>query len=167
LPGFDGWRRRDTSLLINLQPGDFIFFSYYAVAGVVPPVSSFLFTLLEFYGLQLQHLSLHSLILVVIFIHFCEMFVCVQPSITLFQIFHVLRWSGKGSGLIDTYYFQLRAKGPIAFISFGKWYHWRKDWVIIQADVHKCLALPTESVMAKKSAWEEAPKLHVAYGPMI
>jgi hypothetical protein len=50
----------------------------------VPPVSSFLFMLLEFYGLQLQHLSSHSLILVAIFIHFYEMFVYVRPSVTLF-----------------------------------------------------------------------------------
>jgi hypothetical protein len=79
----------------------------------VPTVSSFLFTLLEFYGLQLQHLSLHSLILVATFIHFCEMFVCVRSSISLFRLFHVLRWSRKGSCLIGTYYFQLRAKGLI------------------------------------------------------
>jgi hypothetical protein len=69
----------DTFLLINLQPGEFIFLSCYTVAGLVPPPSSFLFTLLEFYGLQLQHLSPLSLILLVIFIHFCEMFVCVRP----------------------------------------------------------------------------------------
>jgi hypothetical protein len=48
------------------------------------PVSSFLPTLLEFYEIQLQHLSPHSFILVAIFVHFCEMFVGVQPSIPLF-----------------------------------------------------------------------------------
>jgi hypothetical protein len=82
--------------------------------------------LLEFYGLQLQHLSPHSLILVVIFTHFCEMFIFVWPSVSLFQLFHVLWWSGKGSGLIDAYYFQLWAKGPIVYImpiSRGKWDH--------------------------------------------
>jgi hypothetical protein len=40
-----------TLLLINLQPGEFVYFSCYVVAGLVSPVSSFLFTLLEFYGL--------------------------------------------------------------------------------------------------------------------
>jgi hypothetical protein len=83
----------------------------------VSPVSSFLFTLLEFYGLQLQHLSLHSLILVAIFVHLCEMFICMRPSVSLFRLFHMLQWSGKGSGLIDAYYFQLRAKGPIVYIA--------------------------------------------------
>jgi hypothetical protein len=115
--GFDGWMRRGTLPLVNLQPEEFVYFSCYAAVGLVPPVSSFLFTLLEFYGLQLQHLSLHSLILVAIFVHFCEMFVCVRPSVTLFRTFHMLRWFGKGSGLIDAYYFQIWAKGPIAYIA--------------------------------------------------
>jgi hypothetical protein len=43
--------------------------------------------------------------LVVIFVHFREMFIYVRPSVSLFWLFHVLRWSGKGSGLIDAYYF--------------------------------------------------------------
>jgi hypothetical protein len=55
-PRFDWWMRCDTFPLINLHPGEFVFFSCYVAAGLVPPVSSFLFTLLEFYGLQLQHL---------------------------------------------------------------------------------------------------------------
>jgi hypothetical protein len=45
--------RHDTSPLINLQPGEFIYFSCYAVTRLVPLVSSFFFTLLEFYGLHL------------------------------------------------------------------------------------------------------------------
>jgi hypothetical protein len=45
--------RCGTFPLINLQPWEFIFFSCYTMAGLVPPVSSFLFTLPEFYELQL------------------------------------------------------------------------------------------------------------------
>jgi hypothetical protein len=39
----------------------------------------------------------------------------------------------------------------IASISFGKWDHWREDWVVIRADVHDRLALLTESPTTKKS----------------
>jgi hypothetical protein len=60
--------------LANLAPGDFVFFSAYALAGLVPPVSSFFLMLLEFYELQLQHLSPNSITLVAIFIHLYEMF---------------------------------------------------------------------------------------------
>jgi hypothetical protein len=89
-----------------------------------------------------------------IFIHFCEMFICVRPSGSLFWLFHMLSWSQKGSGLIDAYYFQLQAKGPITYItpiSPGKWDRWRDDWVIIQTNVHDCLVLQTESPTAKRS----------------
>jgi hypothetical protein len=39
-PGFDGWMRRGIFLLINLQLGEFVFFSCYVTVGLVPPVSS-------------------------------------------------------------------------------------------------------------------------------
>jgi hypothetical protein len=67
---------------------------------------------------------------VAIFVHFCEMFVYVWPSVSLFRLFHMLRWSGKGLGLTGTYYFQLRAKGPFVYIvpiSPDKWDSWRED----------------------------------------
>jgi hypothetical protein len=44
------------------------------------------------------------------------MFVCVRPSISLFQLSHVLWWFRKGSGLIGAYYFQPQAKSLIVYI---------------------------------------------------
>jgi hypothetical protein len=81
-PGYDSKMRR--GMLSLSQLGDFIYFSVYALAGLVSSFSSFFLVLLEHYGLQLQHLSLHSITLVVIFTHFCEMFVGVQPLVHLF-----------------------------------------------------------------------------------
>jgi hypothetical protein len=66
-----------------MRPGDFVFFVAYALAGLVPPLSSFFLTLQEYYGLQLQHLSPNSIALVAIFIHLCEMYVGVRPSMLL------------------------------------------------------------------------------------
>jgi hypothetical protein len=37
--------------LANMRPGDFVFFAVYALVGLVPPLSSFFLTLLEYYGL--------------------------------------------------------------------------------------------------------------------
>jgi hypothetical protein len=39
--------------LANMRSGDFVFFVAYPLAGLVPPLSSFFLTLLEYYGLQL------------------------------------------------------------------------------------------------------------------
>jgi hypothetical protein len=73
--------------------------------------------LLEYYGLHLQHLSLHSLALVAIFIHFYEMFVYVRSSVHLLWLFHVLRSCGRSPSHLGAYYFQLRAKGPATYIT--------------------------------------------------
>jgi hypothetical protein len=54
-----GWQAPDLTCkvksgatsLANMRPGDFVFFVAYALAGLVPPLSSFFLTLLEYYGL--------------------------------------------------------------------------------------------------------------------
>jgi hypothetical protein len=61
-----------------MRPGDFVFFAAYALAGLVPLLSS-IQPLLEYYGLQLQHLSPNSIALVAIFVQFYEMYVGVRP----------------------------------------------------------------------------------------
>jgi hypothetical protein len=48
-PEFNGWMRRGTFPLINLQPGEFVYFSCSTAARLVLLVS-FVFKLLEFYG---------------------------------------------------------------------------------------------------------------------
>jgi hypothetical protein len=76
----------------------------------VPPLSSFV-TLLEYYGLQLQHLSPNSIALVAIFVHLCEMYVGVRPSVRLFRCFFVLKAASPCPLLIGGYYFQCRTQG--------------------------------------------------------
>jgi hypothetical protein len=66
-------------------------FPAYALARLVPPFSSFFLMLLEHYELHLQHMSPHSITQVAIFTHFDEMLVGVRPSVSLFQLFHVMR----------------------------------------------------------------------------
>jgi hypothetical protein len=66
-PGLTPKLKLGAASLANLRSGDFVFFAAYALAGLVPPLSSFLM-LLEYYGLQLQHLSPNSIALVVIFV---------------------------------------------------------------------------------------------------
>jgi hypothetical protein len=51
-PGYDSKMR--CGMLSLAQPGDFVYFSAYALAGLVPPFSSFYLVLLEHYRVQLQ-----------------------------------------------------------------------------------------------------------------
>jgi hypothetical protein len=55
-PRYNSWLWCGVLLLTNLWPGEFVFFSSYAAVDLMPPVSSFLLMLLEFYEIQLQHL---------------------------------------------------------------------------------------------------------------
>jgi hypothetical protein len=82
-------------MLSLAHPGDFIYFPSYALIGLVPP------TFVA--RLQLQHLLPHSITLVVIFAHFCEMFMGVRPLVRLFWCFHVLRPVNKQSPHLGGY----------------------------------------------------------------
>jgi hypothetical protein len=84
VPGLTSKLKHGAASLANMRPGDFIFFETYVLAGLVPPLSSFFLTLLEYYSLQLQHLSPNSIVLVAIFVHLCEMFVGMQLLVRLF-----------------------------------------------------------------------------------
>jgi hypothetical protein len=55
--------------------------------------------------------------MVVIFIHLCEMYMSVRPSMRLFRLFHVLRSSRKRVSPINGYYFQHRTKGLAMYIT--------------------------------------------------
>jgi hypothetical protein len=80
--------------------------------------------LLEYYGLQLQHLSPNSIALVAIFVHLCEMYVGVQPSVRLFRRFFMLKAVSLRPPLISGHYLQHRTPGHscyIAHVSPGRW----------------------------------------------
>jgi hypothetical protein len=68
--------------------------------------------------------------LVVVFVHLCEMYVGVRPSVRLFRLYHMLRSASRDAGPISGYYFQHRVKGPAPYISTitpRKWDRWRQD----------------------------------------
>jgi hypothetical protein len=74
-PAFAGRIRADTTPLGDLTAGEFVLFVPYLFCGLALPISPFFLLLLEEFGLQLQHLTPHSILQVAIFVDFCEMFV--------------------------------------------------------------------------------------------
>jgi hypothetical protein len=135
--GYDSKMRH--GMLSLAQPGDFIYFSAYALARLVPPFSSFFLVLLEHYGLQLKHLSPHSITLVAIFAHFYEKFMGVWPSMCLFRRFHMLCPLNMHPPRLSGYYFQHWTKGSLKYLTAlnpGMWERCREDWVLVQADTH-------------------------------
>jgi hypothetical protein len=105
---------------------------------------------------------------VVVFVHLCEMYVGVWPSVRLFRLYHVLHSTGHDAGPIGGYYFHHRVKGPTSYITtitHGKWDHWRQDWVVMQGKVHDRVVLPTVT-SSNRSCWEKVPDLQPEYRPM-
>jgi hypothetical protein len=101
----------------DLAAGEFVLFVPYLFCGLALPISPFFLLLLEEFGLQLQHLTPHSILQVAIFVHFCEMFVGVAACTSLFHQFFVLVRSGKGKDHLGAYYFQSRSNPTVTYIA--------------------------------------------------
>jgi hypothetical protein len=99
-----GWSPQETAWGIragsvplgDLRAGEFVLFISHISTGLGLPISPFFLLLQEDFGLQLQHLTPHSILLTAIFAHLCEMFVGVQPCVILFRHFFVLVKSERG-----------------------------------------------------------------------
>jgi hypothetical protein len=74
---FAGRIRAGASPLGDLAAGEFVLFVSYPSCGLALPISPFFLLLLEKLGLQLQHLTPHSILQAAIFAHLWEMFVGV------------------------------------------------------------------------------------------
>lgn len=61
----------------------------FTMAGMVPPFSRFFHEVLDFYEIHALHLALNAVMTLAIFVHLCEMFVGVRPTMRLFQFFFV------------------------------------------------------------------------------
>jgi hypothetical protein len=115
-PGLAGRICAGVVPLGNLAAGEFVLFTSYISYGLVLPISPFFLLLLEEFGLQLQHLTHHSVLQAAIFVHLYEMFIGVAPCTSLFRHFFVLVKSGKTRDHIGAYYFQMRPDPAIVYI---------------------------------------------------
>jgi hypothetical protein len=87
----------------DLAVGEFVLFVSYISCRLALLISPFFLLLLEEFELQLQHLTPHSILQVVIFVHLCEMFIGVAPCTSFFHHFFVLVKSGRlGTILVPT-----------------------------------------------------------------
>ena len=67
-----------------------VVFRDFVERGLALPVSEFLYALLQFWGIQLHHLTPQSILHLSIFTHFCEAFLGILPHFHLFQHFFIL-----------------------------------------------------------------------------
>jgi hypothetical protein len=145
-------------------------FTSYISCGLALPISPFFLLLLEEFGLQLQHLTPHSIFQAAIFVHLCEMFVGVAPCTSLFRYFFVLVKSGKTRDHIGAYYFQTRPDPAIVYIpTFGgaRWENWRNDWVIASTEANDHHILPSNGPALVRKQWRTKPSLSLEFLPVL
>ena len=134
------------------------------------PIFSFLLMLLEDFGLQLQHLTPHSLLLMSIFVHLCQMFMGVWPCVILFRHFFILVKSGRAKDEVGAYYFQMRSDLPTPYIpglTGGKWEEWRKEWFIATAEANEHLVMPTEGPASDRASCRAKPSLQPDFDSVL
>nr|AAX95686.1 Protein of unknown function (DUF390), putative [Oryza sativa Japonica Group]ABF98608.1 retrotransposon protein, putative, unclassified [Oryza sativa Japonica Group] len=139
-------------------PGRSVFFLPFAMAGLVPPFSSFFMDVLEFYDLQMAHLTPNAVMTLAIFAHLCEMFIGVRPSLRLFRWFFTVQ-SVSPPSVVGGCYFQPR--GPvlnryIPCVLRKKWDDWKSDWFYTPLADEARLRLPSQPP-AQASSWR-APR---------
>jgi hypothetical protein len=154
----------------DLATGEFVLFISYLSCGLALPISPFFLLLLEELGLQLQHLTPHSILQAAIFAHLCEMFVGVAPCTSLFRHFFVLVKSEKAKDHLGAYYFQTRPDSASAYISSlgdARWENWRTNWVIVSTEVNDRLALPSDGPRLDRKQWRAKPSLAPEFEPVL
>jgi hypothetical protein len=162
--------RAGTVPLGGLAFGEFVLFVSYLSSGLALPISPFFLLLLEELGLQLQHLTPHSILQAAIFAHLCEMFVGVAPYASLFHHFFVLVKSGKAKDHLSAYYFQTRLDSAGAYISSlggARWENWRADWVIASTEANDRLTLPNDGPRLDQKQWRVKPSLAPEFLPVL
>nr|CAC39074.1 putative protein [Oryza sativa] len=149
-------------------PGRSVFFLPFAMAGLVPPFSSFFMDVLEFYDLQMAHLTPNAVMTLAIFAHLCEMFIGVRPSLRLFRWFFTVQ-SVSPPSVVGGCYFQPR--GPVLnrYIPCAlrkKWDDWKSDWFYTPLADEVRLRLPSQPP-AQASSWRAPVDLGDGYDAVL
>nr|ABA94808.1 retrotransposon protein, putative, unclassified [Oryza sativa Japonica Group] len=149
-------------------PGRSVFFLPFAMAGLVPPFSSFFMDVLEFYDLQMAHLTPNAVMTLAIFAHLCEMFIGVRPSLRLFRWFFTVQ-SVSPPSVVGGCYFQPR--GPvlnryIPCVLRKKWDDWKSNWFYTPLADEARLRLPSQPP-AQASSWRTPVDLGDGYDAVL
>jgi hypothetical protein len=100
--GFAEWKTPDEHRVPSLNPGEIVLFVSFIRAGLWLLASSFLHRFLRYFDISLNHLTPDAVLHLSVFVHFCETFLGILPSISLFRYLFRLKphpWSDSTSVL--------------------------------------------------------------------
>lgn len=85
------WKAPGNHRVCILNEGGIVLFTPFVEWGNSLPAFDFFRGLLYYYGIHMNHLNLNSILQLSIFIHLCEAFLGIPPSILLFRYFFKLK----------------------------------------------------------------------------
>ena len=111
-----------------------VMFRNFVEHGLAVPVSKFFHALLQFWGVQLHHLTPQSILHLSIFTHFCEAFLGILPHFHLFQHFFILVPIPNASkpAVVGGCELVLRPKSRDEYLSYqpsDKGVRWKSFWL--------------------------------------
>jgi len=85
------WRAPGQHRVPTLGSGEIVLFVSFRRAGLCLPASAFLHRFLNYFGISLNHLTPNAVIHLSVFVHLCETFLGIPPSLSLFRYFFCLK----------------------------------------------------------------------------
>jgi hypothetical protein len=88
---FADWKVPGQHRVPSPGPGEIILFISFVRASLCLPASAFLHRFLYYFCISLNHLTPNAILHMLVFVHLCEAFISIVPSISLFRFFFCLK----------------------------------------------------------------------------
>jgi hypothetical protein len=149
--GFTNWKTPGQHRVPTLYPGEIVLFVSFIRAGLCLLASSFLHRFLQYFGVCLNHLTPNGVLHLLVFVHLCETFLGIPPSIFLFCNISSLG----GCGI------QFRQGKKNLFFNYDlvdSVKEWRSEWFYAR-NMLPALSFRTDSGPLINDRWEKNPLL--------
>jgi hypothetical protein len=155
------WKVPSEHWVPYLQLGDIVLFVSFVCAGLRIPDSPFLHCFLRFFAISLNHLTPNGVLHLSVFVHFCEAFLGILPSITLFRYFFHLKPHPKSNntsvlGGCGIQFCQNKQKEFFEYTLVSSMKDWRTKW-FYAGNMEPSLDVHSDAGLVPNEWWEKTP----------
>ena len=84
------WQSAIGEVFPSVGDSEIVLFTSFVECGIALPTKDFIPGLLYYYRIQIHHLTPQSVLHIVVFVHFCEAFLSIEPHFELFRSLYIL-----------------------------------------------------------------------------
>jgi hypothetical protein len=144
-----------------LQPSEIVVFVAFVHAGLCRPASHFLHRFLWFFAISLNHLTPNGVLHLSMFVHFCEAFLGIFPSITLFHYFfhQKLHPKSNNTSVVGGCGIQFRQNKQKEFFEYtlvNSVKDWQTEW-FYASNIEPFLGVHSDAGPVPNDWWEKTP----------